>query len=1650
MFPVLLRQFIVATIPLIIWASTSFALPPERRPLSYQTFEKAAAGLSSQEGKHLREIFDEFKVLDLRGSLMYELESFLETVNERLTRAAEKLGNGYPQYRLSILASPEIKGFVIKHRTPGHSNYRAHVFISAGLVKRFFDEKGYSIQSATPAQMDEILNRVVGVLGHEYVHPKEDELIKWEVREGQDQSRQNHGQFDEMATDLMAIRILKDAGFAPENGLYALESLFGSRPPQQARLSRAFNAALSSHPEDEIRLNIIRGALLKLRMSEGTAAIKPIAFDSEKMRGDLSDLLIFGSVTDRISLELSQATGNPFLYTVKSLMTLLSQPASGPQRFTEEILGHFRYLAKLDPIGSSRTPEEIQAFSELSTYLIHGARLKLRDKNENSWHWLFDHSGFPPGERGSPKVIREYQEVLNRIGSFQDPRYRKKLKEFLGPNATAAITDEHSNYEYLGKWFPRNIVEELLIRGLKEADAIPLEDRADILVRMLHTSVSIGLSPEYPTRILKKMIKGLEEGKAEGKDAFFKIYHTSIENVDPLRYGDPTLAFHPEFFHEQFVRYNKTHPQQTAELLDAYAALYKAIFSDPSRSAEWAVNDSTGFKVLSWHFDETNILLPFHKDFPVKTQKMVDWIRENLKSKEWKKVFQEAWKNPEVIDGFRHPVTALVGYHFSRTTYPYSVEQRINLYRDLLQGGTGKYDRKHLDYYIRLLHQTYLYDELFPVYLTLFRELNAALGDPSLIATFEKFTASFRNLDQMNQMVAFAHAKGSVTDTEYYDYLDKNYFLKPSTLASAPLMTVGNKTAAGIYRQLRKKGVRGKNLVETLLARFQIEKFDAVAFDRLYGANSEHLKFEIEHARQLGLRYSPHYGRYFGIIAQQLKGEFAYEFGFKAEMTPQQYRDHFIRNLPAIQTFFGLLFNPDQKSLSVETRPTVDFYGLNDLASTFVSLIPDDLPFQEIFSLWKNFGSKHVGRYSDQIYRQFIRPKLDTIPGEWEGILESGLIQSDRLRTELFEKTYEKQFQKLAEKSEKLRDSELDDFIRQMSRLVPNASGTRDDYLERIAWEFELNESQTQRFIEPLKSFNFKAIDPAILNVLSVLRIAIEQLSIKEKARFLGYIQDPQGSIYAVLPTLNKGRQKIMELISRLTGSRIDEAILNQYVAQLENYIRDAKETERLVLNEMIIGTRTQGLYHQGEEARKEIYELAGLTHDKLPLFKAYVAALPEHERTLILSYILATRPEEGDGSQLLRIFELHNTAGIKFAQMASILSIFGEEESEKLAHAKNRSNPPTRADVFKLMRERYSSREYENIKSVKSLAGTGGIKYVVFVEFIDGTTEAVYLRRPYLDQTIDDTLSLAARFAAELRLDPEYASAYDYDYYLRSLREQLATESQFKDELEKTKRMSALYGSVKPIGGWRFQTVPPSSERPQRDDIMHFSAVRGTLPFESLSDEDKKAASLLIVETELDFLFNRGEFDADRHLGNYLFDPHKRVIYPIDFSQTYRLKENRLTEPGGRYFLARMIYGLSQASSTDGARILAETLYAIIHRDQSVDPAEVERIQNSILATMSEELPLNKKMLKVLGQLTSIRVYLPPEYSLGLVKALSILTQEKYSRYVPEDLIRKRIAAFARSQLILGARYPLINKVKKFFTPEPRIPTDCEMNFRP
>ncbi len=1619
-------------------AITSSQVKRLRKPasdeLKFHVYEKYVRGLSNKEASHLKGIFDSYAVIDLEASGLTAWRSWLDEVTERLTESVMKHGDQYPTYRIEILASDEPTAFVAKFRNAGFESYRGYVYFSTGLLDKMaatLQGAGKKVSDLNPELFQKVLDGMTGVIAHEFAHPKQDETVKWSWRSAQDKSTFNHGQVDEATTDFLGMRLLKDAELPPDNMLTGLQLLFGDKPENSNRVIRILQGGLSTHPQDNLRLNLNRGALTQLRMKEGLVEAKAISVP-------VGDLLLESKIAETGTSLRTQVRGM-FISGLPENASEFSRVLELLKRNLREsgsAYSNRRYTKLLNQIvqeGYAPNSDEQKAYLAFYDSILANSENKregvLRCKSLalsafNTYDDLVAPGTYFPDSykkrqvRVSPWARRPNQARAFRLPLGETPKILSDLQTQAFEKAWSemSVPEKVHAIDHLDPLFERNLIEKAFEQLATEVGA------HDELIQV-----------EFH---LARWARGITFNQTEKIDHFAYAELKKIMSQVPFSEQKFIPRMMKYFLYERVpLLYLKERARKDAAFLAVYNDVFGVPVEDLLRHADnppalgidlaQMLTSSERPSLLSWQVS------PYKENLPI-LQKAdrpylgAYWnrIQEIFNSDQNQKAivfYAEYYQKADEFVKSNSSARFFGNWANYANAQPEKVAEPIH---EVLIGGLPDLKKK----------LTYIYNSV-----------------PNGPLNWQFYADMFPLIKAGEEELYWNSIKqGTNNELKILDILRKRKQITPEVYAtrSAKLLEpVEGKMRTAvtaldhfsthiIWKDLQE----GAEKAPGTFLKYVLDSFDLGKFDRALDQRES-----TNNALKVKLKYHPDYVEPLAKVHKGLKSDFLKYIGYTKQfknfsVTDPEFRRIFVENFAKAQEYLALVFNPDGMWLSAEIRQQFNGGPFDRLLFEFVPVVPvEDLSPEQKLTLWNIFTAKRANRYTDEFFEEnLLKGWLNAIEPEKtrmaEAVLGRDQLRSERMKMLMTRHLVEPKLDELSKVKGKVPDNVVFDLVGTIQRYNQPSSRFKDDFIEEIAWKLELSEKQCMRFIEPMKSFNYKGIDPRTLNALSALSVSLEYLSVKEKLQFLRHIQNPVDDLIRTIPNL----KRVIETVGKASNKTAEVEAIFDY---LETFIRDASDGEKLVLSEVLIGTRGHGLWFKGPEVRNELYELAGFkgNDEKRLLFESYIKALPAHEHSLTLSYLISTYSPKPQ-NELLKTLELFGTPGIKFAQMASIMQVFGPERSAELSKAKNRAAPPTRSEIYGLLRGRMSPEEFSKITRVKKLLGSGSIKFVVSVEFSDGRSEAVYIRRPFLDDTIRDTLDLSERWMTELRKDEGYANKFDYDYYIRTLRQQLADEIQFKREFDLTKKMNELYGKVRSYKGWRFQPVSASSKSVQGDSVLFYSEVKGAVTFDMLTEAQKLEVGPYILKTELEFLF-AGQFDADRHIGNYLIDASSKRIYPLDLAQSYSLNRNRFFTEGDPYYLAKIFLGLGHDDKTKGAKILSETFVKlhdapnVISREtQALLASEIEAILKYVNAD-GTRLPMNEVFVKILDRLNFHRVRLPSRMSLGVVKDLLIILNEEYAKTVPAKVRDGIIKSFVRKQIVLGARYTVFDKIEDLFS---------------
>lgn len=647
-----------------------------------------------------------------------------------------------------------------------------------------------------------------------------------------------------------------------------------------------------------------------------------------------------------------------------------------------------------------------------------------------------------------------------------------------------------------------------------------------------------------------------------------------------------------------------------------------------------------------------------------------------------------------------------------------------------------------------------------------------------------------------------------------------------------------------------------------------------------------------------------------------------------------------------------------------------------------------------------------------------------------ELVLENKRIQSHGLQLDLAKKLLEPWIGNLEPGF--AGPAALYSLVEKINSLIPSGSLQKDEWLEEIAWRLNLGGKELSSLIEDEKSYNWRKANPLLINLGSVLSEELSHSGPRARLELLEFVLDPgrrelpgrivrsvERAFYQKgLEAARTGGKRYRDKSTAADEIRREarEAAFNLKQAA-EAALRDATPYERIPLLEQIIASGSRSLAREPDYP----YNLtgpflkykSGSVEEKLLL--AFLSVIPEHERSVSLAYLLSQAGE--NKSSLKNIFEVFQTVGIKFGQLSSTWRIFGEEAAKETVSLKTDAQPMTKAEILKVLEKELSPEELSKIKNLKKILGSASLKTVVLIELQDGRKVVAMVQRPHAAGQIESNLSLSAEFLREIKSRGIELGFGMFDPILKAVKNQLDREMEMTEEAEKIKEARAVYDGLNrshrsSLKGWRFEVPGLIEGFKVRKNILFVELAKGAT-FDKLDPAAQKEAGPILAESALASLFQKGWFDADRHLGNQLIDSGRKVIYPIDFGQVEHFSRKGFWRSDDRYVLARFLGSVAMGEEE------AVLKYGL--KMAGKEDSEPEGLADEVLSVLSEKKDVPDRLISLANAFSEHGAPFEQKFSFGALKGLLTLYGE---RYVSDEdfgrLLRSEIEKILRKKFSL------------------------------
>lgn len=1518
------------------------------------SLKPAALKASPAEQKVLDKIADELGPVIARSEAPV-LYSVLETAFSRLSASQQKLfpADAVSINRVHVIDTPMLNAFVYPLKAPGVRRSSNMVFLTTGLLRKMLGDD--------PAGLKEGLVRVVGVLSHELAHPIDNIDAEGILT---NYGKEIGGQAREVRADSEGAMIAKEAGYPVESVYESLKRLFAGETADGGILS----SMASTHPQNDLRLAMQRMLLTMDRYEKGTHVPVYPEDVSPSVLAELS-AIDQGAAAGRFHAPKDLAEA---LDRLQKLSDLKRGEAYKLVEFNRLILSVDALLAKKGELSD----EEFRVFTEINRLLAKPGMPDILGRE--GMNRVFTQSSHSEEFLAYPS----HETFMKKVPAYNGKRYLDWVQANYFTKKDTSHGSAEKGVRALAKILPSEHIFALF--GDRIAEDLAANMRSFINGRYIYDqSVAEDRSPEFQARLAvlfhKKILPQLSE---EERIAFFiESTHDNYSYVFPQGRESENKGYSLGVLKQRTLLMGD--PRLKALQADYRAAL-QSIWD--KRGYYGALDLILAFNVTDWD----SIFAVLGIDPQVGRGQLRQAVKAFAKTPAYADVVKTV--RASNLDAFRmlklgHPMGKMgelswlddtLGPHL-RADSNESLKADPELHTLAKQLFAGAYYESRPEVFSRTYRRA------------LAEALAKAAGKPLSVAELGALHVSV-----LEDLVGGARVSGSLMAAQ------------AGALSAAPLSAEDKKE---LLRAVFLEGYEENARVSGLT-------YDRAGawLSRDQEAAHAVLRVLVEHglvrdAQDLftkllartdfrksakGDGFSNYLSAVSGFKDELLSG---LEQALAREPTDQGKAAKLILFLEAVAD------PADGDYPAPEVLNTPELRDLKTRAAALASGLKAEFPGRlKLFRLLTGTGATPA---TDAFFQKRLEPAFDDAAAAAAGlplsaILEKGRIAGSGMQLSLTRRLLEPEVARL--RSQPQDPEGLNRLIETINAYVRQGSLKKDEYLENLAWRLGLSGKELGAFIEDEKSYNWRKANPMLLRFGSALSAEIAKLSVKSRSEFISFLIEPEGRELPdpILKELQRNAYAAALAIDAAKDSHSSKAEIKKesdraaYLMKLEieAALIDASPFERIPLFELLLSAGSLALQNADDfpdnATRAFLHYQPDSKEEKM--LKAYLRVIPPHERTVSLAYLLS---QAGDNkSSVKHIFEVFQTVGVKFGQLSSTWKLFGDEVARETASLKNDARPMTKAEILEAMQRELTAGELARIKTLKKVIGSASLKTVVLVELTDGREVVMLLRRPHAAEQIETNLRLGQEFLRELdRIGMSQASAM-FDAVLDAVRQQLAEELKFTKEAESIRTAQAHFEGLNSsmraqLGGWRF-AVPGLVEGFQVRDSILFMEKAGGTTYDKLSPELRGQAGPLIAESALSLLFREGWFDADRHTGNQLIDPEKKLIYPLDFGQAAAYSKKGFWQSDDRYELAQFLRGFAEG---DADRVL--------RHGAAMSPADgsgvFTALRDELRRILAGDASLPDRLIAVVSAFTEQGLRLDGKFTFGAFKGLMTLYGESY-----------------------------------------------------
>jgi hypothetical protein len=604
---------------------------------------------------------------------------------------------------------------------------------------------------------------------------------------------------------------------------------------------------------------------------------------------------------------------------------------------------------------------------------------------------------------------------------------------------------------------------------------------------------------------------------------------------------------------------------------------------------------------------------------------------------------------------------------------------------------------------------------------------------------------------------------------------------------------------------------------------------------------------------------------------------------------------------------------------------------------------------------------------------------------------------------------------------------EMKTIKKQLIEVLQDASSVRDDLLEKLAWAtpdatrddlFDLEKAKlSRRLFEGSHEVEARVASSIGTYVQNLPKTEItdlirhiqmnpgEPLPEKTKSRLVTDIMNDPGALIEIRDFLGTSNGRYVAGWAAFKGKNIS----NQDLAELavdwtDRLLVDLRGDDRVPLLDFLLHSGREPIasqpYHEAQIMKEFLPYKDGSDDEKV--LRAFLDSVPDHEKTVTLSYIMAQQSETGETS-LAPLFDAFGTPGKKAAQAVSIWKLLGDRSNE-LDSFKSSARPMSKFRFRSIMESELPPEQWKTLR-IKRLMNAASIKTVAEVQDPSGTWVMGVLDPNALAQS-QSQFSFGKKFVANLEKEGLKSEHNLVTALLGSMEEQIKRETDARIEgrnlvlMRKAgQEISTKYSDS--MHGWTFDVPKLHPGIHPTQSVLLMSKAEG-VEYGSLPKDVKAEAGEENVRGLLRIFMEKGYWDADRHAGNELYEigPNQKIIHLIDLAQTEFFRKRMSFLPDERTDVLEFLYALAKRDPVYLARKAN-----VMSTAKALNNDGVLNLSEKLKTLFERNLSPQEQLVEVFKSLSENGVTLKSKYSVGVLKGLVTVHGENY---VPPEQLTK------------------------------------------